>query len=331
MRMKNYKIVSLFSGCGGSDLGVFGDFSFLNKDYAKLPTKIIYANDNDAPAVATYKLNFGNEIILDDICNIPASSIPKHDILVAGFPCQPFSIVGMRKGLYDKRGLLFYEIIKVLITHKPSVFIAENVKGLTHVDKGKTLKMILEEFKNAGYTISHKVLHAADYGVPQKRERLFIVGFRNDLNKKFNFPEGDYSENGVNDKKKWVPLKSVIDSLIPDDPKYYFSERAVEGLKKSNKAFNKGRSQDLNKPCNTISSHLAKVSLNGTDPVLLVDKEKELYRRFTPREAARIQSFPENFEFAGGDLQAYKQIGNAVPPVLMWHIVKKVIQTLNNE
>jgi len=325
---KNKKVVSLFTGCGGSDLGIIGGFTFLNKKYSKHPAKIIFANDNDKPAVDTYKLNFGNEIVLDDINKIETSTIPAHDMLIAGFPCQPFSIVGMRKGFYDYRGLLFHEITRVLKAHQPSVFIAENVKGLTHMDKGNALEIILDEFNSAGYTINHKVLHAADYGVPQKRERLFIVGFRNDLNKKFKFPDPIHSEDGNDGKKKWVSLGSVIDALIPEDPKYYFSKRAVDGLKKSNKAFNKGRAQDLNKPSNTVGSHLAKVSLNGTDPVLLVDKDNELYRRFTPREAARIQSFPDDFKFAGSDLHAYRQIGNAVPPVLMWHVANAVFAQL---
>jgi DNA (cytosine-5)-methyltransferase 1 len=114
------------------------------------------------------------------------------------------------------------------------------------------------------------------------------------------------------------------------DKRFIFSKKAVEGLKKSNKAFNKGRSQDPEKPCNTINSHLAKVSLNGTDPVLLVDAKKEIYRRFSPLEAMRIQSFPDTFSFPVSEFQTYKQIGNAIPPVLMWHVTKEIIESLEN-
>ena len=124
-----------------------------------------------------------------------------------------------------------------------------------------------------------------------------------------------------------MPLKLVLEKSVSD--KYNFSKRAVEGLKNSNKAFNKGRVQDLEQPCNTINSHLAKVSLNGTDPVLLVDFAKEMYRRFTPLEAQRIQSFPDNFKFPVSEFQAYRQIGNAIPPVLMWHVIQNVISALN--
>ncbi len=114
------------------------------------------------------------------------------------------------------------------------------------------------------------------------------------------------------------------------DERYFFSERAVQGLKNANKAFNKGRAQDIEQPCNTVSSHLAKVSLNGTDPVLLIDAEKERYRRFTPLEAQRIQSFPDNFKFPVSEFQAYKQIGNAIPPVLMWYVTRSLIKALQN-
>jgi DNA (cytosine-5)-methyltransferase 1 len=319
--VKMIKIASLFSGCGGSDLGIQGGFIFLEKEYKKLDTKIVWANDNDLAAVETYKANFGNHILHKSITEIPSKEIPQHDILIGGFPCQTFSIVGQRNGLNDPRGLLFEEMVRILKDKKPKAFIAENVKGLVNIKKGSVLKHIIERFFEAGYIVEYKVLHSADYGIPQKRERVFIVGTRKDLNLKFEFPK--------NTVKKWTPLKKVLLKENQINKKYYFSERAVEGLKKSNKAFNKGRAQNIDEPCNTISAHLAKVSLNGTDPVLLVGHEK--YRRFTPLEAARIQSFPDNFKFIGSDLKAYKQIGNAIPPVLMWHVAKALIEQIETE
>lgn len=315
---KIIKIASLFSGCGGSDLGIQGGFTFLGKEYKKLDTKIIWANDNDLSAVETYKANFGNHIVHKDIMEVPSEEIPEHDILIGGFPCQAFSIVGQRNGLNDPRGLLFEEMVRILRDKKPKAFIAENVKGLVNIEKGSVLKHIIERFSEAGYIVEYKILHSADYGIPQKRERVFIVGTRKDLKIKFEFPKKTV--------KSWTPLKKILLKENQINEKYYFSKRAVEGLKKANKAFNKGRAQNINEPCNTISAHLAKVSLNGTDPVLLVGDEK--YRRFTPLEAARIQSFPDNFKFVGSDLKAYKQIGNAIPPVLMWHIAKKLSETL---
>ena len=211
------------------------------------------------------------------------------------------------------------QVARILTDKQPAAFIAENVKGLLNLQKGKVFEIILREFENSGYNVFYKVLNASNFGIPQKRERIFIVGFRKDLKVKFNFPQP---------LNKLVPLKSVLQNDY--DKRFIFSERAVVGMKNANKAFNKGRFQDVEIPCNTVSSHLAKVSLNGTDPVLLVDAEKDIYRRFTPLEAARIQSFPDNFSFPVSEFQTYKQIGNAIPPVLMWRLTKEVIKSLDN-
>lgn len=304
------KIASLFSGCGGSDLGALGGFEFLGNKYKRLSSEIVYANDINIPAANTYKLNFGENISCKSILEIPSEDIPEHDVLIGGFPCQTFSIVGERKGFKDPRGQLFQEMARILRDKQPKAFIGENVKGLTNIHKGEVMKMVLKTFSEAGYNVVYKVLNAADYGVPQKRERVFIIGIRKDFDVFYRFPSKKV--------KEWIPLKRVLLKEKNILPKYHFSQRAVEGLKKANKAFNKGRSQNIEEPCNTINAHLAKVSLNGTDPVLSTGPDS--YRRFTPLEAARIQSFPDGFKFAGGDLDAYRQIGNAIPPVLMWHI-----------
>lgn len=312
-------IASLFAGCGGSDMGVSGGFKFLGRKYDKLPTKIVYANDIDKDAAETYRLNFGDHISCKSIIDVPSTDIPDHDVLVGGFPCQTFSIVGQRKGMSDPRGQLFNEMARILIDKQPKAFIGENVKGLTNIHNGKVLEHILETFSNAGYNVVYKVLNAADYGVPQKRERVFIVGIRKDFNLFYRFPSKTV--------KTWRPLKDVLLNLEEIPPKYHFSQRAINGLKKANKAFNKGRAQNINEPCNTINAHLAKVSLNGTDPVLSTGHDT--YRRFTPLEAARIQSFPDTFKFVGSDLNAYRQIGNAIPPVLMWHVFKHLVFQLH--
>ncbi|MBD2188125.1 DNA cytosine methyltransferase [Pseudanabaena mucicola] len=317
--MKKLRIVSLFSGCGGSDLGLLGGFSFLGEHYKRLRTSIVLANDIDVFAADTYKANFKHNFICKSITDISSIEIPEHDVLVGGFPCQAFSIIGQRKGLNDTRGQLFLEMGRILKDKQPLAFIAENVKGLTNIQKGKIFETILKEFEQSGYNIFYKILNAANYGIPQKRERVFIVGFRKDLKVEFVFPTSS---------DKLIPLKLVLQDDY--DKRFIFSERAVQGLKNSNKAFNKGRIQDIEKPCNTINSHLAKISLNGTDPVLLVNLEKEIYRRFTPLEAARIQSFPDNFIFPVSEFQTYKQIGNAIPPVLMWHLFQEVLSSIDN-
>lgn len=315
----------MFSGCGGSDLGLIGGFNFLGKKYKKLPYDIVFALDNDAKAVDTYNHNFDVPATLADIETFDIKKIPDFDVLVGGFPCQSFSTVNPTKNPFDKRGKLYKRMSQILAKKKPKFFIAENVKGLVVLQNGEIFEGIKKDFASQGYVVTHKVFNAADYGVPQKRERVFIVGIRKDIAFDFKFPEATNSQFGVGNKK-WVGLKNVIDSLVPEDPKYYFSKKAVEGMKKAKNNMKRGLAQDLENPCLTITSHLAKVSLNSRDPVLLVNTKKELYRRFSPLEAARIQSFPDTFKFPVSDASAYKQIGNAIPPVLMWHVANALLE-----
>lgn len=319
-RNNKLKIASLFCGCGGMDLGVIGNFYFLNKYYNSLPFEVVYAVDNDKYPSEIYNNNFIHKCEIKDVKDIISSEVPDHDILLGGFPCQSFSIVAQnppRLGYKDEKGKLFFEMINVLKEKKPRFFIAENVKGLLSANKKKAFPMIIKEFEKAGYYIKYKLLNASDYGIPQKRERVFIIGFKEfDDFTYFQFPLA----TTLNGNK--VKLKSVINEEAIIDSKYFFSDRAVEGMLRVREKMNKGRVQDLENPCNTISSHLSKISLNGTDPVLFVDGK---YRRFTPREAASIQSFPENFNFEiVSENRQYRAIGNAVPPVLMWHITNSL-------
>ncbi len=216
--------------------------------------------------------------------------------------------------------------MKILKTKQPKYFIAENVKGLMTLQKGSILKKVIAEFESVGYDVKYKLLLASNFGIPQKRERIFIVGTRKNLNLNYLFPQNTHSEENLFTEKKWVPLKKVITNLAIENEKYYFSKRAVEGMKNAKKNMKRGLCQDLEGQCLTITSHLAKTSLNSRDPVLLVKPEHELYRRFTPREAASIQSFPENFVFPVSETQAYRQIGNAIPPVLMWHVANALVK-----
>lgn len=319
-----YKVVSLFSGCGGCDQGIVGGFIFNKYMYEKLPYELVYAMDIDQKALNTHKLNFaGTEICCADICGVDTSTIPDCDIVIGGFPCQSFSTVNPTKDPFDDRANLYKQMVRVVQDKQPLAFVAENVKGLMTLHKGEIFKKVRKAFEDAGYTLSYRLVNAADYGVPQKRERVIMVGFRNDLNLSFEFPEATNVGN-------WAPLSVAVPKLAIKDEKYYFSKRAVEGMKNAKPNMKRGLWQRLDEPCLTVTSHLAKVSLNSRDPVLLVDAEKELYRRFTPREAARIQSFPDEFQFAGSEADAYRQIGNAVPPVLFWHISKKIAETLDN-
>ena len=320
--MEKLKVASLFCGCGGTDVGLLGDFDFLGKHYNSNGMQIVYAIDIDDNACNIFKKNFG--IIPDnrDIREVKSDDIPEFDILTGGFPCQSFSIVAQnhkRLGVKDERGKLFFEMCRILKEKQPKCFIAENVKGILTANKKSAFPLILKEFEDSGYDVQYRILNSANYGVPQKRERVIIVGFRSDLNIKFDFPE-----NIINDESKFEPLEKVVEKSV--DEKYFFSQRAVEGMLRRRESMNKGRAQDLSKPCNTVGAHLAKVSLNSTDPVL---KEGEKYRRFTPREVARIQSFPENFELVGSEAAQYRALGNAIPPVLFWYVANAVKENLS--
>ena len=323
--MENLKVASLFCGCGGTDVGLLGGFDFLGDNYAKNPMKIVYANDIEESACRIFEENFG--VIPDrrDIRTVPASEIPEIDVLTGGFPCQSFSIVAQnpkRLGYKDERGMLFFELCRILREKQPKCFIAENVKGLLSANKGEAFPLIISEFEKSGYQVTHKLINAAAFGVPQKRERVIIVGIRNDLGFKYKFLDDVFVED------EYAVLGSVVENQV--DEKYFFSEKAVQGMRAAKTDMNKGRAQDLNKPCNTVGSHLAKVSLNSTDPVLL---DCGRYRRFTPREVARIQSFPESFKLIGVESAQYRALGNAIPPVMFWHVAHQLCELLreNNQ
>lgn len=321
--MEKLNLASLFCGCGGTDLGLLGDFTFLGKHYSKHPVKLVYANDIEKSACSIFEDNFNFKPDNRDIREVKSEELlDRIDILTGGFPCQSFSIVAQnpkRLGIKDDRGKLFFEMCRLLKDKQPKCFIAENVKGLLSANKGEAFPLILSEFEKAGYNVVYKLLNASMFGVPQRRERVIIVGIRKDLGFTYEFP----SEVCNDDLNNYATLGEVIDKDVPS--KYYFSERAVLGLKKAKKDMNKGRVQALDKPCNTVGSHLAKVSLNSTDPVLLINQR---YRRFTPREVARIQSFPDSFILNGSDTAQYKALGNAIPPVMFWYVAHKLISQL---
>lgn len=321
--MEKLNLASLFCGCGGTELGLLGGFTFLGKHYDKHPVKLVYANDIEKSACSLFEENFKFKPDNRDIREVKSEELSERiDILTGGFPCQSFSIVAQnpkRLGIKDDRGKLFFEMCRLLRDKQPKCFIAENVKGLLSANKGEAFPLILSEFQKAGYNVVYKLLNASMFGVPQRRERVIIVGIRKDLEFTYEFP-GEVCNDDLNN---YATLGEVIDSDVP--PKYYFSERAVLGLKKAKKDMNKGRIQALDKPCNTVGSHLAKVSLNSTDPVLFINQR---YRRFTPREVARIQSFPDSFILNGSETAQYKALGNAIPPVMFWYVAHELIRQL---
>lgn len=320
--MEKIRVASLFCGCGGTDVGLMGGFDYLGKHYDSNQLEIVYANDIDENACRIFEENFKIKPDNRDIRQVSTEEIPEFDILTGGFPCQSFSIIAQnpkRLGVKDERGKLFFEMCRILREKQPKCFIAENVKGLLTANKKSAFPLILKEFEDSGYDVTYTVMNAANYGVPQKRERVIIVGFRKDLEVRFEFPQVV-----IDEESEYVPLTKVIEKKVEE--KYFFSQRAVEGMLKKRESMNKGRAQDVTKPCNTVGAHLAKVSLNSTDPVLLIN---DRYRRFTPREVARIQSFPEDFKLVGSEGAQYRALGNAIPPVMFWYVARAVREVLD--
>lgn len=320
-----FRVASLFAGCGGMDLGVTGGFTYNGSKYKRLPTSVVHASDFDPRVANIYNMNFAHKAKVVDIKELSSAEIPDVDVVLGGFPCQSFSVVAQnpkRLGYKDEKGMLFFEMKRIVKEKQPQVFVAENVKGILSANKGEALPLIIQEFEEAGYHIKYKLLNAADYGVPQKRERVFIVGFRS----KYHFDQFDFP--AVTTASAPVAIREFLEEPEDVDPKFYFSDKAVAGMRntKHSQTMNKGRAQDISGPSNTLGAHLSKISLNSTDPVLNLDGR---YRMFTPREVARLQSFPESFQLAEPRGHNYIALGNAVPPVLMWHVSNSVLRVLS--
>jgi len=305
-----FKIISLFSGCGGMDLGFTGGFNFLGKHFDALPFEVIWANDLNAAACRSYAKNLKHPIhqgsIWDHIKGIPKSA----DVVIGGFPCQDISVNGKGAGVAGARSGLYRAMVEVVSNTKPKIFIAENVKGLLMKNNKDSLKQIIDDFTSLGYNLSYKLYHAVEYGVPQTRERVIIVGTKPGI-KKFEHPEPIYPS------EMWITAEQAIADL--------------ETL-----------------PANTEFSHiwsLAKKSPEQGSRMLKADRagytvraechgnihfHYKLDRRMSMREAARIQSFPDDFIFDAKLRETERQIGNAVPPVLAWHIAKATMLCLQS-
>lgn len=317
-------VLSLFCGCGGADLGVIGGFTYLDARYKRNNAELIHASDINDKAVSTYNMNFKHKAEVADVRNLKFKR-GFADVVIGGFPCQSFSTVNPTKQPGNRDTQLFWEMANVIRMIRPKAIIAENVKGFYRLADGRYFRMATEEFERLGYEMSCKIINSSDYGVPQLRERIFMIGIRKDLKKKYVFPEPTH---GTQHKPRKSVLSDVIDNIEGPGPRYIFSQRAVEGVKRAKKNMKRALAQDMGKQCLTITSHLAKVSLNSRDPVILIDPAKEKYRRFTPREAARIQSFPDAFQFFGSEADAYRQIGNAIPPAVFWHLFSSLEKQL---
>ena len=334
------RLISLFSGCGGLDLG-----------FHKAGFNIVWANDFDIDAQTVYSLNLG-KIDGRNILDVGEDEIPDGDILTAGFPCQPFSSAGNRKGVHDSRGMLYKECLRIIQKKKPKVIVFENVKGLLstkYIDGRNLAEVIIDDLSkigDTGYRVSHYLVNASDYDVPQNRQRVFFIGIRNDLSKEFVFPEKH------TDKSKLI-LKNILNipQNTPNNVDWAFSPQAMEMIEyipaggswknvpyehlaprfqkirddmKKYHSPNFYRRFALNEICGTITASAQPENCGIIHPIE--------NRRYTVREIARIQSFPDDYKFITDTpkniIAMYKVIGNAVPVMLAYNIALSIKQQI---
>lgn len=329
------KSIDLFAGIGGIRLGF--EQAFGND------LETVFVSEWDEPARKTYKANFRDNFeIAGDITKIFEDEIPEFDICLAGFPCQAFSLAGQRKGFEDdykgmSRGTLFFDVARICEKHKPKVIFCENVKGLTMHDKGRTFEIIVATLREIGYSVFYRVLNSKDFGVPQNRERIYIVAFRNDIApESFEFPTP--TDNG----KK---IRDIIEEN-PVPAKYYLSECYLDTLRK-HKARHEAKGHGFGYEIRSWDAVAGAIVCGGMgrERNLIVDtRQKNLtptthikgninnegVRKMTPREWARLQGFPDSFALPLADVHSYKQLGNSVTVPVIKAIAEKIKEVLDN-
>jgi DNA (cytosine-5)-methyltransferase 1 len=308
----SFEFIDLFAGVGG-----------IRIPFDELGGKCVFSSEWDKHAQKTYEANFGH-VPNGDITQVEALDIPKHNILLGGFPCQPFSQAGHKKGFEDTRGTLFFDVSRIIDFHKPEMFLLENVKGFVGHDKGRTFQVVQSVLKELGYIVFHRVLNARDFGLPQNRERIYIVGINRAKmgSIEFKFPEPPRIP---------TELGNILESDV--DNKYTLSDnlwrghkrRKEEHLRKGN-GFGYSLFNHKSPYTSTISARYYK---DGSE--ILIDQGDRNPRKITPREAARLQGFPENFVIPVSDMQAYKQFGNSVAVPVIREIANIMVELLQNE
>ena len=298
------KIVSLFSGCGGLDLGL-----------TMVGHKIIWANDNFVDAVQTYKKNIADHVDERDIRKIPSSEIPECDVVVGGFPCQGFSIANMKRNVDDIRNQLYRQMVRVVSDKQPKFFIGENVKGMASLGGGEVLRVIISDFEKIGYNIQWQVVNAADFGVPQMRMRLIIFGVRKDLNS-FSMPfppkptHAHPEAVSKNNLKPWLTVGEALAHFPEPDDGVNIPNHVCSKYKLRFNGHMGHRYIYPDKPAPTVTGR------GDEKGGVVVLHHPKNHRRMTAREIAAVQSFPDDFVFEGTKTSAYRQIANAVPPLL---------------
>lgn len=319
------QIISLFSGAGGLDLG-----------FEKAGFEIVAANEFDKTIWATYQKNHTAPLIKGDICKVPLSAFPACDGIIGGPPCQSWSEGGSLRGIDDPRGKLFYEYIRILKAKQPKFFLAENVKGMLANRHSSAVKDIIAQLEDAGYDVCLQMVNASDYGVAQDRKRVFYIGFRKDLQVKFEFPKPYPYKLTLRDA-----IFDLKDTALPALPKNKTHGAACKVLNHeyfvgsfSTIFMSRNRVRGWDEPAFTVQASGRQCQLHPQAPKMVkVEKnvchfaagQEALYRRLTVREAARVQGFPDDFEFVYTDVNnGYKMIGNAVPVELAYAMAKQI-------
>jgi len=308
---KEYRIIDLFAGIGGIRLGF--EKAFKNK------ANFVFSSELDKFAQTTYYANY-QDMPHGDITQIDAKDIPEHDIILAGFPCQAFSIAGRRKGFEDTRGTLFFDVVRIAKYHKPKLIFLENVKGFKNHDKGNTFKVVKETLEGLGYKVFADILNAKYFGVPQNRERIYIVAFL-DENISFDFET-------IKKTKKISKLGNILDENIDD--KYTISDKLWAGhqrRKVEHKAKGNGFGYSLfTEQAEYTSTISARYYKDGSE--ILIEQKNKNPRKLTPREAGRLQGFPNDFKIPVSDTQSYKQFGNSVAVPVIEELAKNILKKL---
>ncbi len=306
MNVNRLRYIDLFCGIGG--------FRFAMEAACtarRLAPYCVLSSDIDKDCQSVYLANFG-ELPLGDIKAINSASIPDHDVLLAGFPCQPFSIIGDSKGFEDARGTLFFEIARVLRDKRPKAFVLENVKQLSGHDNGRTLSRILECLDNLGYSHSHRVLNALDFGLPQKRERIFIVG--------------SLGTRTITWPLSSMPMKPLSAILERDVPQYYYASEMIKARRRAHLLPTNEPTIWHENKSGHISAYPYSCALRAgaSYNYLLVNGE----RRLTEREMLRLQGFPESFKITGTYAQVRKQAGNSLPVPVAQAVIERLLDSL---
>jgi DNA (cytosine-5)-methyltransferase 1 len=310
-RKTNFTFIDLFAGIGGMRIA-----------FQRVGGQCVFTSEWDKFAAETYRTNFG-DVPAGDITKIPIDEIPKHNVLVAGFPCQPFSNAGLKLGFEDTRGTLFFDVARIIEARRPELVLLENVKGFAIHDKGRTHQVVVRVLEELGYKVSSKILNASDFGLPQNRERIYIVAIRSDLPRadNFQFPKPPKKETRVGD---------VLESRV--DRKYTLSDKLWRGHQRrlrEHRARGNGFGYSLfGRESIRTSTISARYYKDGSEILI---KTSGNPRKITPREAARLQGFPESFLIPVSDTQAYKQFGNSVAVPVVEAIARKMIGVLSTD